>query len=189
MRLASSVTRCRRASKRVAAPENVNAMSRPSSPNVALSTGPSPRREPSGSFARRRIPSRRPSSWNTHHAGEETQADECAPCSQYALISSHSSRAICTSAVQLLLGEFAGRSTPSRFGEADPARLSTPRSPVFRRTSGERRSSSFLRSCSEVWSSGDRVRAPRCYPSSRVCERSTIVTTHRPRSHTVTRVR
>ncbi len=62
MAFASSATRCRRSSKRDAAPENVKAMSSPRSAKTAPSTVPAPARAPSGSVASRRIPRRRPAS-------------------------------------------------------------------------------------------------------------------------------
>src|ERR1039458_7456693 len=64
MALVSSATNCRRASKRVAAPENVNPISRPRTANSAPSTAAKPALPgPSGSFVRR-IPRRRPISRN-----------------------------------------------------------------------------------------------------------------------------
>src|SRR5262245_35249573 len=57
--------RLRRASKRIAAPENVNATSSPSRAKTAPSTAPSPARTPSGSRASRCAASRRPTSKRT----------------------------------------------------------------------------------------------------------------------------
>ena len=93
------------------APENVNAMSGPSK---------SERRTLDGTESEARALRILHAPANTepapqlvehHHACEETQADECAPRSQYAFDLQSYSQLIVTSAVQLLLGEFAGRST------------------------------------------------------------------------------